>query len=793
MSATAHRSLDLFDAMRRHWHAFVWGIALTSILGVVYWFAAPRTYESEVEILVIKKDPAITSVQSFRPSDGRSDVEDVLPTHMRLLSSRQVILDAIESSGIDNLPGMQSHAKGSDPRFDKRSQVAEYISDQLSVSRGGTGQSAGAQVLSASFRHTNADETEQILAAIVESYRRFLAETFSGVGTQAFDLFEQSKDGLSAELKAAERRQAEFLENAPVVFSQTGSVDLYEQQLAELLDAKNRLEGERSAVSSRLKMVGKAINCWGRSHEMDCLALIDQAHVERLNLLVSVQRGNALSEEFQAQQPMRVARASVGFEQMVELQLKADEMASKFGPEHPHYRNLDEAIERLKGVAESSNRLESSGAPQLTTEDVVLSYRTMLEHDLLHFDRQLTDIEARVERTTDLAQQARKYGAEHQVMAAELTRKQQLYSAVVARLPELGMTNKFSGFLTEIIAPVSIAEKAWPKIPQLGLLTLALGLCLGLAGVAYAEMNQSEFHSAGDISSSIGLPVLGVINEIKSRLAESSVPIHAKLISATEPQSTAAEAIRFIRTALTPDHRMSQSCKVIQFAGATPGVGTSLAVSNVAVAMAALGKQVLLIDADIRHPSLEKLAATESASGLVELLMDTAQLPTGISCTEIDHLDLLPAVNVESASPELLGNRRLDDLLIELRQRYDFIFLDSPPVLTVSDALTVAPCADGVVLVVPAGHSAVAASREALNLLRSVNAHVIGVVINDRHRRLPAREQDNYVAAGNQRWAMRDPTLRRVLEVEGKHRTGGASNGTGNGATKVAALNDRHE
>jgi hypothetical protein len=287
-------SFDLIDAMRRRWPLLFLGCLCAGGLAALVWFIVPRSFESNVELLVMKKDPALTSVNSMTPSDGRSDVvEDVLATHIRLLGSRRVIRAAIEAQGLDELPGMQPHLTQTTPPRDKKLLAEEYISEHLAVGRGGEGQAANAQVLHATFRHTDTTETQAILAAVVDSYKMFLADTFADVGSQAFELFEQSRDRLSADVKSAEQAQAEFRQSVPIVFSQGNGPDFYESQLIELAEARNAFEQERAAITSRLRMVRDAIEGVNADKftDSDRLALVDKSHVDRLNLLVTVERG----------------------------------------------------------------------------------------------------------------------------------------------------------------------------------------------------------------------------------------------------------------------------------------------------------------------------------------------------------------------------------------------------------------------------------------------------------------------------------------------------------------------
>ncbi|MEM8680861.1 MAG: hypothetical protein AAGF97_16045 [Planctomycetota bacterium] len=477
----------------RRFHYFVISLAVTGGLAAAYFVYAPRTYESAVELLVIKKDPAMASVRTSRPSDGGTElVEDVLATQMRLLGSQQVLRDAIENHDLHTLPGVDAELDR-DPksRCDDVTLAVYYLEDQLSIRRGGEGQAENAQVLTARFRHVDPEETEMVLSAIVESYQDFLDRTFSGAGSEAFELFEQTRDRLASELEAAEAAQEQFLADAPVALSQAGSADLYARQLARLLETRDEIAANLRTAQSRLNILDEGQEELANESlaGIEQLALIDDAHVDRMGLFVSIGQGDSNSEEFQAEQPARIAKADAKFDRLVSMQAEAGHLRQKFGAQHPRLVQLASSIKQLEAaVADENHRVGQRGVEEagdaLTPEDVVRTYGLLLQKDVQHLEQRLKDLDERIDRTTRLVRESQKYSAKSAAIDFELDRKREVYSAVMARLPELGMTTKFSGFLTATIAPVSTAEVAWPKIPQLVALAGGLGVCAALAAIA---------------------------------------------------------------------------------------------------------------------------------------------------------------------------------------------------------------------------------------------------------------------------------------------------------------------
>ena len=730
------------DVLQRRWLIVLSGCLLAGLIAALYWSLAARVFESSVELLVMQKDPALTSVSEPRPSDGRSEmVDEVLATHIRIFGSRKVIADAIEKESLDQLPGIQQQI---DKKIRADGYSAEdYIVDQLHAGRGGKGEASDAQVLHAEFRHTDKEEAQQILQAVVDSYQQFLAKTFSNVGSQAFGLFEQSRDDLSLELRKAETAYAEFRQTAPVIFPKEGGLGLYEGQLVELAEQKNLLQQERAAIKSRLELVRQSFEGPQADQLTDSqrLALVDESHVERLTLLVNVERGNAISEAFQANQPIRTEKANVEFDLLVSLQLEADEIEAKFGAQHPRLASLSESIAGLRDVVQQDTTGGSFNDRDIRPADVVRTYRTLLENDLVHLDQQIASLDRSVEKVETQAKQASKFEVKNRIMLAELERQQELYSSVVARLPELGMTSQFGGYITEVIAPVSVADLVWPTLLQLGSLALALGLCAGLGGAFYAETTDRSFQSPEQVGEALGLPVLGVLSKIKSEGTPAAGMLDHRLVSAVAPESLEAQTIRRVRTSLLFATQESEGGRAIQFTSPTPGDGSSLIAVNVAIALASAGNRVVLLDADLRRPMLNTLLGQQPKTGLSELLADTTNLPDVLYSTNIENLDLLPAGDCPANPTEQISMPRFVQLLSTLRDKYDFVIVDTPPLLAVSDPLSVAQHADGVVLVVPIKPQSMPAAEQAAHLLQKFATKVIGAVANDLDDRWTKKNQ----------------------------------------------------
>ena len=201
-----------------------------------------------------------------------------------------------------------------------------------------------------------------------------------------------------------------------------------------------------------------------------------------------------------------------------------------------------------------------------------------------------------------------------------------------------------------------------------------------------------------------------------------------KLIVENDPKSPISETYRAIRTNLQFAGAGKQM-KHIAFTSSVPGEGKSTTISNIALTMAQDGKKVLLIDNDLRKPRQHKIFGLLN-KGLTNIIA------MGAPFTEVVNKDVFPNLDVLTSGPippnpsEMLGSERMSSILKEVGDKYDYILLDLPPVLAVTDAAIMGNMADGVVLVVRSGLTSPEEANEAKKRLEAGHAHILGVVLN---------------------------------------------------------------
>jgi len=202
------------------------------------------------------------------------------------------------------------------------------------------------------------------------------------------------------------------------------------------------------------------------------------------------------------------------------------------------------------------------------------------------------------------------------------------------------------------------------------------------------------------------------------------------LITIANPQSNSSEAYRKLRTNIQFSSIDSQ-IRTIMIASAVSGEGKTTTIGNLAVAYAQEGKKVLLMDTDLRKPAIHRMFNVPNHIGLTSVLSSQYKVTEVLRETGVEGLHVLTSGPVPPNPSEMIGSRKMHALLEDLKEEYDVILFDTPPVLAVSDALIISSLADGVILVVSAGKVKKDLVKKAKAHLEHVNARILGAALNN--------------------------------------------------------------
>lgn len=211
-----------------------------------------------------------------------------------------------------------------------------------------------------------------------------------------------------------------------------------------------------------------------------------------------------------------------------------------------------------------------------------------------------------------------------------------------------------------------------------------------------------------------------------------------QLITNKEPKSRIAEQYRNIRTNIEFTS-VDNHIRSIIVTSADPGDGKTTTISNLAVVFGQQGKKVLLIGADLRKPTLQNLFAAHNPNGLTNLLSGQASFVQCIQKTDIENVYVMSAGPIPPNPAELLGYRKMDEVLLEAYKMFDIVLIDTPPVLAVTDAQILANKCDGVVLVARSEKTEKDKLIKAKQILDKASGKLLGVILNDKKE-----EQEQY-------------------------------------------------
>lgn len=275
-----------------------------------------------------------------------------------------------------------------------------------------------------------------------------------------------------------------------------------------------------------------------------------------------------------------------------------------------------------------------------------------------------------------------------------------------------------------------IEEASVPTVPisaglvRQVLLAAAIGMALAIGTAILLEYLDDTVKTPDDIARVTGLTTVGAITRIEGKEQME------KLITARYPKSPISEAYRVMRTNLQFSS-LDQPLRSLVVTSPQPTEGKSTTVANLGVVMAQAGKRVVLVDSDLRRPTLHKFFGVSNKEGLTTALLEEEPYLNGrLQATGVDNLSILTSGPLPPNPSELLGSGRMKRLIEQMQEEADIILFDTPPSLPVTDATVLATQTDGVLVVTDSGHTRRSAVRETVERLGKVGANTLGIALN---------------------------------------------------------------
>ncbi|NQT12632.1 MAG: polysaccharide biosynthesis tyrosine autokinase, partial [Planctomycetes bacterium] len=692
--------IDVWRIVLRHG----WLIALASLVGagLGYLRCSRRTpiYESRAQLLITNPKGSPLPVRGFNPTTRR--YEDNVATYSRLIRSPLVVDRAVTNHKLNSLSSL---AKSANPSQGIIGGITVRCAEGAMLSN----------VLELRFKGTDPQDCARVLEAVVSSYQKFQEDTAQSVRKQTLDLIAEAKDSLLVQLTEKETTYRRFLQEAPLLWSDDEGTNIHQARLGRIEEARCRA----LLALARTKAYVQAVE----------RALMQRRNRAALTLMV----------ERLAQRARHDGNSNQSLAgQLLPLLVEEEMLIENHGPDHPKVEALERRIEVMRRYFRSATLGPDRGVGIAVPADSLAVYLGSFREEMNAAQQRLRELDVLFDRERDNAEAMAFYEVYDETFRNDVARTRRLFELVAKRLEEITFVRKDRGSQAQLIAPPECGARIGSNYARTVAFGCFAGMFAGLALGCLVELADKSFRSPEELTEHLDLPVVGRIPFVRPNERAGSAnsehggaarpKLDPMLLSYHEPASPASEAYRAVRTALY--FGMSgKTHKTIQVSSPNKGDGKSSLAANLAVSIAQSGKRTLLIDADLRRPRVHTLFNLDRAIGLSSVIKGDANLESAIQATEVENLWCVTSGMPPSNPSELLTSRSFQDLLDEWKQQYEYLIVDTPPLLAVTDPGVVAARVDGVLLVIRNTKKAKQDATWASEALNSLGANTLGIVV----------------------------------------------------------------
>ena len=422
-------------------------------------------------------------------------------------------------------------------------------------------------------------------------------------------------------------------------------------------------------------------------------------------------------------------------QQQMQLQAQFALLSTEFGLGYPKVQEIKNQLDQL----DQSYREQV----QNTVTRIKNDFETAATRERM--------LQAALNEQTGIADQLNHNAIEFKVLKQEADSTRQLYDGLLQQLKEATLAAGLNSSNIRVVDQARIPERpVAPNIPRYLGFAFLIGLISGTALVFGLEAIDTTVRTPEQAESISGLPIVAVIpleaapgHAVRGiarthllKKVPGNKPRLLPLICHEKPQSEIAEAYRALRTSVLLSSA-SHPPRSILVTSPIPQDGKTTTSLNLAIVLAQQGKRILLVDADMRRPGIHIAFDLRDKLGLSNILTGGSSISDVLHSTDPPNLFVIPAGPVPPQPSELLSSTAMRDLLLKWQDEFDHVIIDSPPVISVTDAVLLSTQMDAVLLVIRSGQTTTAHVRRACNLLQSVNAGVLGIVVNAADKESP--------------------------------------------------------
>lgn len=683
---------DYLLILRKHqWLILSFLLAVVTIVTIATFRMKP-VYVASAKIVIDRENSNILPFQGTDSYDYMMDLDNYIETQSRILTSETLALQTIRNAGygpnpdVDLASGSEALATGTLKNSKLPPEIGAFLGS-LSVKRIPT-----TRLLEVSFESTDPQAAARTLNAHLENYINQNYRSRYEATTEASKFLQQELDELSVKVRRSEDARIAYERN-----NQIWTVD----------------ESKTSNVTTqRLVDLNKELTD-AQSDSLKKQALYEYAKAGDIDAVPEI-RDNAVLQDMQKKR--------------ADLSVSYTDAVNQYGPNFPKVQRLqaqmkeldDQMVRERKGIV---GQLESD-------------YREAKQHEELlsrALDMQKAEVALMSEKMI-----------EYNVLKREAEANKSLYDSLQTKLKEAQISSGLRSSNIRIMDPAMVpSTPARPAKTRNIALAIVVGLVGGIGLALLREYLDNTVKTPDDIETLARLPSLAVVPAFgdgagaakRAALKGSSPNGHEKrieLVAQHLPKSQMSEAFRALRTALLLS-QADRPPQVILVTSALPREGKTTAAANLAVTLAQLGDKTVLVDADLRKPGVGRLLnlGTGKYAGLSSYLAGVSSLDlVTVPHPQIPNLAAIPTGPLPPNPADLLSSHKLSEGIAELRKKYKFIVIDSPPIMAATDAVILSVQTDGVLLVVRSGETPKEAFTRTRDLLTSVKCHLLGVVLN---------------------------------------------------------------
>jgi succinoglycan biosynthesis transport protein ExoP len=661
-------------------------------------------YEAVGSIAINKMDPVTFNLKDASSGFDYYDPTD-LDTEVRILKSDLLALQVIRQLDLDRQPGVGIKGKSSSsspslemttdalqPDSAKTSAALANFKSNLQVSL-----VPNTRIIEIRYRSPDKNIAARVVNTLANTYVEQNFKTRFESTMQASDWLSKQLVDLQIKVETSQEKLVQYQKQHEIL-----GIDEKQNITTAKLDELNR--ELTSAESTRMEK--ESIYHLVQSGDSD--SIVAAANVD--GAAKGSSASSALLEKLR--------------EQQADLKIQVAQLNTQFGPSYPKLAQLSSQLKEVDN--------------QIQTETRKVAGR--LRGDYLAAVQRESMLRSALEQQKQEANKLNESAIEYSLLKRDVDANRTLSEGLLEKLKEAGVTAGLRSNNFRIVDAARVPTvPAGPYLPRNLAFALALGLSTGVGLAFLLDSMDNTVRTPEQAQIISALPSLGMIplgsrsnREVGSRqrpaLASSKEAV--ELVTQSRPRSQMAESYRALRTSLLLTFAGGPP-KVILITSALPEEGKTTTSVNSAIVLGQKGTRVLLIDADLRRPSIHKTLGMGPKIGLSDVLTGNVTLQEAIiPSTILPDLFVLPAGTPPPNPAELLASNKMKTVLEELRKQYDHIVIDTPPTLSVTDAVVLSTSADAVVLVIRSGHTTKPALRRARDILLQVNARVCGVLVN---------------------------------------------------------------